>query len=131
MTTTLDGVSDNYIKRWLWANVAKFMTLRWGKENLTRLAREGRMGPGSAQRIKACETSVGIDIVAQAAKALDVAPHQLLVDPADEAGGRLLVAWHDTDETGRTMLATALEAAEHRADERRKKLGATRPPDHR
>ena len=102
------------IKRWLWTNVRELMDQRWGGENLSRLAKEGRLGPGTAQRIKESETSVGVDIVAKVAAVFRVAPHQLLVSPEDKTAIRLLRVWQETDEKGRLMLETAVEAAEQR-----------------
>lgn len=60
-------------------NVLALMTERWGGENLTRLAREAKVGPGTASRIKAAETSVGVDVLEKVAALFDVPPSSLLM----------------------------------------------------
>lgn len=59
------------------------MLKHYGKENLTRLARECKIGPGSASRLKEGETSVGLDIVDKIAKHFHVQPWELLVPHFD------------------------------------------------
>ena len=71
------------LKGVLWANVLALMQKRYGRENLTRLARETGCGPGTASRIKARETSVGIDVLSQIAGAFEVQAWQLLVPGFD------------------------------------------------
>jgi hypothetical protein len=70
-------------KQVLWANVHKLMEHRWGQENINRLSRDAKIGPGSASRIKEQKTSVGIDVVAKIAKAFDVEPWHLLLPNLD------------------------------------------------
>ena len=70
-------------KKVLWDNVSRLMDKRYGKENLTKLAKDAKMGPGSATRIKNQETSVGTDILDQLAVALEVQTWQLLVPDLD------------------------------------------------
>lgn len=62
----------------LWANVRRLMVGRYGTENLTRLATEAGIGPGTATRIKQATTSVGLDVIAKVATVFGVAPWQLL-----------------------------------------------------
>jgi hypothetical protein len=114
------------LKKVLWANVLELMKDKWGGENLTKLAREGKLGPGTAQRIKESETSVGIDIVAKVASVFKVAPHQLLVPTQDKNALRLLRAYYETDEKGRLLLETAIEAAEQRASAKRSAPGESK-----
>ena len=45
----------------LWENVSRLMHKKYGKDNLTRLATDADIGPGTATRIKEQGTSVGID----------------------------------------------------------------------
>ena len=69
-----------------WQNVSALMHARWGKENLTRLAKEARLGPATVVRIKGMETSVTIGTVAAIADVFGVRPWHLLapgLDPAD------------------------------------------------
>ncbi len=63
----------------LWQNVSALMTDRYGRENLTRLASEAKIGPGTVSRIKAHETSVGLDVVEALARLFKIEPWQLLV----------------------------------------------------
>jgi hypothetical protein len=71
------------LKRVLWDNLVALMCKHWGGENLTRLAREAECGPGTASRIKAQETSVGIDVLTKLAGPFDLQPWQLLVPGLD------------------------------------------------
>jgi hypothetical protein len=102
------------LKKVLWDSVSALMEEKWGGENLTRLAREGKLGPGTAQRLKEQKTSVGLDIVQKIACLFKVAPHQLLVPTDDRHVIRVLKAWQNTDDRGRLHLEIALEAAEQR-----------------
>lgn len=63
----------------LWENVSALMKSKYGRENLTRLATEAKVGPGTVSRIKAHETSVGLDVVESIARLFKVEPWQLLV----------------------------------------------------
>lgn len=72
-------------KRILWANVLALMQHHWGEENLTRLSREARIGPGTCTRIKAQETSVGIDVLQKIAAAFDLQAWHLLTPGLDPA----------------------------------------------
>ena len=62
----------------LWENALSLMTSRYGAENLSRLARETKIGPGSASRIKAQETSVGVDVLEKIAGHFAVEPWRLM-----------------------------------------------------
>lgn len=67
----------------LWANVLAVMTKHYGKENLTKLARDCKIGPGTASRIKDQETSVGIDTLHKIATKFDLQPWHLLLPGLD------------------------------------------------
>ena len=69
----------------LWENVSALMKAKYGRENLTRLAAEAKVGPGTVSRIKAHETSVGLDVVEAIARIFKVEPWQLLVPGLDVA----------------------------------------------
>lgn len=62
----------------LWRNLVTLMHQQFGGENLNRLAREAKMSPATASRIKAMETSVGLDVLDQLASVFGVQPWQLL-----------------------------------------------------
>jgi transcriptional regulator with XRE-family HTH domain len=61
------------------------MDHRWGGENLTRLAREAKIGPGTSTRLKNQDTSVGLNVLEKLATAFRVKPWQLLVPAFDAA----------------------------------------------
>lgn len=61
------------------------MLKHYGGENLTRLARDCKIGPGTATRMKECQTSVGIDILDKIAKFFHLNPWELLVPGFDPA----------------------------------------------
>ena len=67
----------------LWANVSALMRHHRGKENLTRLARESGVGPGTATRIKEQSTSVGLDVLQSVARCFDLQAWHLLTPNLD------------------------------------------------
>ena len=67
----------------LWHSVHALMVKHYKKENLTRLAKECKIGPGTAARIKEQSTSVGIDILEAIAEHFHLAAWQLLVPGFD------------------------------------------------
>ncbi len=74
-----DPMAAGESKTTLWASVQALMRKRFGEENLNRLAREVKFGPATASRLKAQETSVGLDVVDKIAHAFGAEPWQLLV----------------------------------------------------
>lgn len=71
-------MSETDSKKTLWANVLRLMRVKYGAENLTKLARDCGIGPGTATRIKAQQTSVGVDVIERIASVFGVQPWQLL-----------------------------------------------------
>lgn len=67
----------------LWENVSRLMHKRYGKDNLTKLASEAKIGPGTSTRIKEQKTSVGTDILDQIAEVFGLQTWQLLVPNLD------------------------------------------------
>lgn len=67
----------------LWENLRALMDHHWGRENLTRLAREAKTGPGTATRIKEMQTSVGLDVVDRMAEVFDLEMWQMLTPGLD------------------------------------------------
>lgn len=65
-------------KKVLWENVLSLMVDRYKKENLTKLAKDSGIGPGTMTRIKEQETSVGVDTLEKLAVVAKVEPWQLL-----------------------------------------------------
>jgi transcriptional regulator with XRE-family HTH domain len=80
----------------LWQNVSALMHARYGRENLTKLASDAKIGPATASRIKQHETSVGIDVVESIAKAFKVDAWQLLVPGFDAAEPPVLATQADS-----------------------------------
>lgn len=72
-------------KKHLWENVKLLMEKRYGRENIKRLAREAKIGTGTASRIKEAKTSVGLDVVEKVARLFRVPPASLLL-PSSEKG---------------------------------------------
>lgn len=62
----------------LWANVSALMIAKYGKENLTRLAADSGVGPGTMTRIKEAQTSVGLDVIEKIATVFGIEPWQLM-----------------------------------------------------
>lgn len=67
----------------LWHRIQRLMIDRWGSENLSRLAREAGVGVATISRIKAADTSVGLDVLEKIGKALGVSAWQLLAPEGD------------------------------------------------
>ena len=63
----------------LWTNIQTLMRHRYGRENLTRLARECKFGPATSSRLKSMETSVTLETLNKIADTFGVEPWQLLV----------------------------------------------------
>lgn len=63
----------------LWLAVLGLMQKRYGRENLNRLSRESGIGPATASRIKAQETSVGLDTLDKLSEHFMVEPWHLLM----------------------------------------------------
>lgn len=80
----------NNSKPALWAAVTALMTKHYGGENLSRLAREARIGPATSSRMKAQETSVGIDTIDRLADYFMVEPWQLILPGFDPDHSSLL-----------------------------------------
>lgn len=72
-------------KETLWRNVSALMHQHWGKEHLARLQREAGIALGTVSRLKACETSVGLDVLERVASVFGLQPWQLLVPGLDPA----------------------------------------------
>ena len=71
------------MKSYLWASIEKLMLAKWGKPNVSRLAREAGLGHGTAVRLQSDDgvTSIGLDKVERIARIFDVEPWKML-DPA-------------------------------------------------
>jgi len=67
----------------LWANLSALMEKHWQGENLTRLAREAKIGPGSATRLKNRQEGTGIDLVGRVAAVFGLQAWQLLMPGLD------------------------------------------------
>lgn len=70
-------------KELLWANLTALMLHHWHEINLNRLAREAKIGPASAMRMKESRTSVGLDIVDSVAGVFGLRAWQLLLPDLD------------------------------------------------
>lgn len=66
------------IKQILWRNIVSLMVVRYGKENMGRLARDAGIGAATVTRIKEMQTSVGTENLEAIANALGVPAWQLL-----------------------------------------------------
>jgi len=77
------GYMPENTKKILWRNVSALMDAQWGKENLTRLAREADFGPATSTRLKEQKTAVGLDVLEKLSKVFRLKPWQLLVPAFD------------------------------------------------
>lgn len=62
----------------LWRNISALMYKKYGKEHLSQLAKDAKVGLATVDRIKKLGTSVGSDVVDSLATALGAQPWQLL-----------------------------------------------------
>lgn len=81
----------------LWKSVSALMVKHYGKENLTRLSKDCRIGPASAVRIREAKTSVGLEIVDKIAKHFQVEPWELLVPAFDPSNRPALQPMSETE----------------------------------
>ena len=86
----------------LWDNVQALMTAAYGAERLGQFARDCHLGPATLTRIKAKETSVGLDVLDSIASKFNLEPWQLL---APNLGAGLYVVTED-----RRLVSAAPEA---------------------
>ena len=73
----------NNSKPVLWNAVIALMHKHYGGENLNRLARDAKIGPATASRMKAQETSIGIETIDKLADHFSVPPWNLLLPNYD------------------------------------------------
>jgi hypothetical protein len=70
-------------KEVLWKSVSALMKKHYGKENLTKLAKDCDFGPGTSSRLKEQKTSVGLDVLDKIADTFNVQAWQLMVPGFD------------------------------------------------
>jgi transcriptional regulator with XRE-family HTH domain len=99
-------------KQLLWASVSALMQKHYGGENLTRLAKECKFGPGTASRLKEAQTSVGLDIIDKIAARFHVDVWELLVPGFDPSNRPAL---QPISETERELYAKFKELAREAA----------------
>lgn len=108
--TTISGMSKKPSpKATLWANVSALMKAEYGRENLTRLSGDTGIGPGSASRIKAQNTAIGLDVLEKIARKFGIEPWQLLfpVEESEKEFLELCRAWKQADDNRRKMMLIA------------------------
>lgn len=76
-------MDDLPIRLTLWPRIQQLMIDQWGNENQNRLARDAHVGVATVARIKAGDSSIGLNVVEKIAAAFGLSPWQLLC-PADE-----------------------------------------------
>lgn len=106
-------MSTPNFKAVLWENVLALMEHHWRGENLSRLAREAHVGPGTASRIKAQQTSVGVDVIAAVAAVFHLQPWHLLVPNLDPANPPVLWMTQAEVDLYRRLRETARELPQH------------------
>ena len=113
-----DGLGET-----LWEAVEELMKARYGKVNVTKLGEEAKIG-GTSSRIKARDTSVGLEILEKVARTFGIEPYQLLIPDkdlrqflrnSDKDLRRIARIYAQTDDSGRQTINTAVQIAEQRA----------------
>lgn len=74
-------------RKTLWDNLLALMVIRYGKENMGKLAKDAGIGGATMTRIKEQNTSVGTEHLDKLAKALKVPTWQLLCPGFDFKSG--------------------------------------------
>ena len=113
------------LKSVLWANVSTLMRHKYGRENLTRLAADCGLGPGTATRIKEQRTSIGLDVMERIAAKFGIDPWQLLV-PGLEADNPPVVA---NANTAHQQLISRLRSTKEAIEGVLRAEGNTKPGD--
>lgn len=98
------------MKTVIWENISSLMVSNWGKENLTRLSREAKIGPATCSRIKEQNTSVGIEVIEAVAKVFGVQPWQMLVKGLDPTHLPQLIST-EAEKTAYSIGKSAMDAA--------------------
>lgn len=62
----------------LWRNIAELMHRKYGKEHLSLLAKEAKIGLATISRIKNQDTSIGVEVIDRIATVFGVEPWQLM-----------------------------------------------------
>lgn len=62
----------------LWRNIAELMHQKYGKEHLSQLAKEAKIGLATISRIKNQDTSIGLEVIDRIAAVFGVEPWQLM-----------------------------------------------------
>lgn len=104
---TVDDIDSRKV---IWASVTALMEHHWGGENLTRLAREAKIGPGSATRLKQQQTSVGVELVEKIAATFGLETWQLLVPGFDPKSPPTLLPMSEAERALYTRLLQAARA---------------------
>lgn len=86
-SATKFGEGENAVgsKEVLWGSVSALMRKHYGKENLTQLAKDCKIGPATASRVKEQKTSVGVEVIDRIAARFGLHAWQLLVPGFDPA----------------------------------------------
>lgn len=74
-------------KKILWENLSILMVIKYGKENMSKLAHDAHIGAATMTRIKEQSTSVGTENLDKLAAALEVHAWQLLCPGFDFSKG--------------------------------------------
>ena len=107
---TLPPMSAIDSRRVLWASVSALMRHHWEAENLNRLSREAGIGLASCARLKAQETSIGLELVDKIAAVFGVETWQLFVPGFDPASPPTLLPVTQAERELYTRLLQAARA---------------------
>lgn len=94
----------------VWSSVATLMHKHWNGENLNRLAREAKIGPATAARLKQQETSVGLEVLDRIAEVFEVETWQLLVPGIDADALPVLLPVTEAERKFYTQMVDATKA---------------------
>lgn len=72
----------------LWENLSALMLIKYGKENMSKLAEDAHIGAATMTRIKEQKTSVGTENLDKLAKAFKVQAWQLICPGFDFSGDK-------------------------------------------
>lgn len=97
-------------RRVLWASVSALMRHHWERENLNRLSREAGIGLATCARIKAQETSVGLELIDRIAAVFSVETWQLFVPGFDPTSPPVLLPVSQQERELYTRLLQAAKA---------------------
>lgn len=109
---------DKDSKKVLWMAVSALMKQHYGRENLTRLAKDCGFGPATSTRLREQNTSVGLDVIDKIAKKFGVEPWMLLVPDFEATNPPALLPVTEAEKRFHERVQVLIEELKHPEENR-------------